>query len=365
MKSDQISDNIILEEEVSLKELIIKIREWIAFFLSKWVVILMFILIGAVLGLVYSYFNKPIYIATTTFVLEEGDKTGGLSGNLSGLASMAGIDIGGGGGIFQGDNILHLYKSRTMIEKTLFTKMNGSDGDKLLIEQYIGFNKLKDKWSRSESLKNIQFTEKNVNGGGFNRLQDSIIGVIVDDISNNYLSVIKQDKKLSIIQANVRSKNEMFSKLFNEAIVKNVSDFYVQTKTKKATDNVNILQHKVDSLNQVMNKSIYSSVAITDATPNLNLTKQIKRLAPVQKAQFSAEVNKVALSSLVQNLELAKISLLKETPLIKVIDGPVFPLKKEKVGKTKGVVFGGTLFGFLIMFFLTIKQVYRKVMGNN
>lgn len=55
-------------------------------------------------------------------MLDESNKGAGLSQYAS-LASMAGIDLGGSssGGIFQSDNILELYKSRLMIEKS-FTK---------------------------------------------------------------------------------------------------------------------------------------------------------------------------------------------------------------------------------------------------
>lgn len=353
-----------LNDEMSLKELVFKAREWWNYLLSKWLIIVCFGLLGSTSGFVYAYLNKPIYTATTTFVLEEGEKASGLGGSLGGLASMAGIDLsGGGGGIFQGDNILQLYKSRTMIEKTLFTKVNINGKDELLIDRYIDFNKLRKAWSKSQNLKMITFDEPTFQNRKFTRIQDSIIGVIATDINNNFLSVIKPDKKLSIIQANVRSKDEVFAKNFNDAIVKNVNDFYVQTKTKKSTDNIRILQHKTDSVRLVMNNSIYSAVAIADATPNLNPTKQVQRMVPAQKSQFSAETNKAALTSLIQNLEMSKIALLKDTPLIQVVDAPIYPLKMDKIGKTKGVLFGGILSGFIILFFLIVKRIYNKIIG--
>ncbi|RZJ80534.1 MAG: lipopolysaccharide biosynthesis protein, partial [Flavobacterium sp.] len=94
------------EEDISLKDLILKVGQWWRYLLSKWLIILVFGFIGGALGFTYAYFKKPIYTATTTFVLED-EKSGGGLGNLAGLASMAGVDLGGGGGgIFQGDNIL-------------------------------------------------------------------------------------------------------------------------------------------------------------------------------------------------------------------------------------------------------------------
>ena len=347
------------EDEISLKELIFKIKEWWRYLLSKWVIIVGFGLLGGALGLAYSFIKKPLYTATTTFVLESGEK-GGM-GQYAGIASMMGIDLGsGGGGIFQGDNILELYKSRTMLEKTLFSYVDSSSKD-LLVERYIEVNKLREGWKDKPELMKLNFVD-----GSFEkldsktqRLKDSVIGKVVESVGKAYLSVTKPDKKLSIIKVDVKASDEIFSKRFNEELVKNVNDFYVQTKTRKSIDNVDILQRKTDSVRTVLNGNIYTAVAIADATPNLNPTRQVQRVAPAQRAQFSAETNKAVLSSLVQNLEMAKMSLLKETPLIQVIDSPIYPLKKDKLGKAKGIVLGGFIAGFLIVILLLIKKVFK------
>ncbi|MFC4209947.1 lipopolysaccharide biosynthesis protein [Pedobacter lithocola] len=345
--------------ELSLKELLLIFKEWVSFLLSKWIIILIFGIIGGALGFLLASSKKPLFIATTTFVLEEEKSVGGI-GSLSGLASMAGLDMGGsGGGIFQGDNILELYKSRNMIQKALLSKVEIDGKPTLLIDRYIKFNKLKQIWGDKGIANQINFEI-----GHKTRIQDSILGTIVADIDKNSLSVTKPNKKLSIIKAEVKSIDEAFSKTFNEQIVKNVNDFYVQTKTKKSLENVAILQQKVDSVRNVMNGSIYRAVVVSDQTPNLNPTRQIQRVAPVQQAQFSAETNKVILGELVKNLELSKISLRKEQPLIQIIDQPVLPLDKDKVSKAKGIVVGGLLSGFFICLFLILRKILKSTLSK-
>lgn len=349
-------------DEVSLKEVISKIKAWFQYLLSKWVVIVIFGLLGGALGLGYSLIKKPIYVATTTFVLEES-KGGNSLGSLAGLASMAGVDLGNAGGIFQGDNIIELYKSRNMLAKTLLSKMDENQND-LLIDRYISINHLREAWAGKPELAKLKFSEDTTNAAQIltkTRLQDSILNEAVTDINNNYLTVAKPDKKLSIIKVEVKAKDEFFAQALNNNLVKNVNEFYIRTKTKKSIENVNILQHKTDSVRAVMNGSIYSAVAVTDATPNLNPTRQIQRNAPAQKAQFSAETNKAVLSELLKNLEMSKISLLKETPLIQVVDEPIMPLFKQRVGKAQGIIMGGFLFGFLIVGFLSIKKLYKNL----
>src|SRR5476651_1617200 len=102
-----------VNDEISLKELVLKLKSGLAYLRSRWKIILLFGIIGAVLGAGYAFFTKPQYHAVCTFVLDDGAKSSGFS-QYAGLASLAGIDIGGGsGGLFQGDNILELYKSRS------------------------------------------------------------------------------------------------------------------------------------------------------------------------------------------------------------------------------------------------------------
>jgi hypothetical protein len=42
--------------------------------------------------------------------------------------------------------------------------------------------------------------------------------------------------------------NELFSKYFTEALVKEVSDFYIDTKSKKSRENMLILERQTDSI---------------------------------------------------------------------------------------------------------------------
>ena len=106
-------------------------------------------ILGGTLGFAYASYKKPVYIATTTFVLEENDKGGGL-GQYGAIASMAGIDFGGagGGGIFQGDNIMELYKSRIMVENTLLSAIKYEGKEQLLIDRYIQLNKFRGNWDK-------------------------------------------------------------------------------------------------------------------------------------------------------------------------------------------------------------------------
>ena len=70
-------------------------------------------------------------------------------------------------------------------------------------------------------------------------------------------------------------------------------------------------------------------------------------------------MNIAILQELVKNLELAKVSLLNNTPVITIVEKPIYPLEVKKIGKVKGVLIGGLLAGFLAMLFF-IGERYIK-----
>src|ERR1700761_2539810 len=145
------------QDEISVKDILSRVRSGFRYLTSKWLTIIAIAILGGLMGVAYSVFRKPSYTATCTFVLEESNKMGGL-GQYSGLASLAGIDIGGSGnGIFTGDNIIELYKSRLMIEKTLLTEVDFNGKKQLLIDRYADFNHLREKW-KSDDIDNITFS---------------------------------------------------------------------------------------------------------------------------------------------------------------------------------------------------------------
>ena len=129
-------------DEISLKELIQKIGAILGYLKYQWWKLLLLGVLGGLGGFFYAQFQKPEYTAKLTFALAEGgDKVGGLGS----IASQFGIDIMGGssGGAFSGDNLLELMKSRLLVEKTLLTAVDSNGKQKLLINQYIDFNKPK------------------------------------------------------------------------------------------------------------------------------------------------------------------------------------------------------------------------------
>lgn len=345
-----------IKDEISLKELTQKGKEWLMYVLLQWKIILLAGFVGGVLGLTYSWSKTPVYTATLSFALEDEKSVSGLGGAL-GLASSFGFDLGGGGGsIFSGSNLTELFKSRKMVEQTLLTPVEIEGKIISLAEMYIQNAKWRKSWEKDSKFKNIQFLP-NPNRNYFTRVHDSIFGVIYMDLSRNNLNVGQKDKKIDIISIDVTSSNELFAKYFCEALAKQVGEFYVETKTEKSRANMAILQKQTDSIRGELNGAITGVAAANDNTFNLNPAMNIRR-APSARRQVDVQANTAILTELVKQSELAKVTLRRETPLIQVIDRPILPLKMEKLNKIKGILTGCFLAGFLVVFVIIIRKIF-------
>jgi hypothetical protein len=363
LENNQIENANTDNDEISLKELIFKIKEWGSFLKTKQKTILIAGFIGASIGLTIALFEKPSYKAVLTFAMEEDKGSGGgLSGAL-GLANSFGIDLGAGGGAggaFAASNLAELMKSRLIVEKVLLEPIKIKGKIISLLEYYIQINDLRKKWGKKPNLKNIQFLP-NADKSNFTLQQDSIIREIHKAlIEKGNLSIMQKDKKVTILFVEVNSENEIFSKIFCENLAKETSSFYIETKSKKAKINVDVLQKQVDSVKNALDGAITGVASETDNVYNMNPALNIKG-APSKRMQIDVTANTAILTNLVVQLELAKINLRKETPLIQLIDRPTLPLEMDKIGKLKSIILGGVLSAFLYVLYLTFGSLFKKI----
>ena len=347
-------------DEISLRELLDKAKEWYQYLLSQWKVIVLAGVVGASIGLTYAMITKPMYTATLSFALEDEKSGGGGLGSALGLASSLGIDLGGsGGGAFSGANLNELFRSRTIVEQTLMQPVVLTNDTISLAEMYLRINGFRDSWKDNPKMKSLQFptlTKRKY----FTRVQDSIMGVLYNNLTQANLVIGPKDKKASLTSIIVKSDNEFFAKTFCEALADEVSQFYVETKSKKARLNMAILQKQRDSIRAELNGSITNLAVANDNTFMLNPALNIKRTSSTQK-QIDVQSNTAILSELIKQTELAKVALRKETPLIQVIDRPILPLPKDKFGKIKGILMGGILADCLVILFLLLKKISKQL----
>ena len=58
LENNQIENSNIDNDSISLKQFVFKIKEWAAFLFSKWKIIILIGLIGAIIGYTYAKYSK-------------------------------------------------------------------------------------------------------------------------------------------------------------------------------------------------------------------------------------------------------------------------------------------------------------------
>jgi len=338
-----------MSEKILLSDLMSLVGKAIKSVFSQYLIILKIAIITGFLGLGYGYFEKDKFKAEATFIVEE--KSGSKSG-LSALASQVGFDIGsltgGSAGLFEGDNILDIMQSRLIVEKVLLSHVDTANpSSATLADVYAASHGLSKKWEKDSQLATFNFytTPKNE----IEKLKkDSILFEVYQKIVKNDLVVTRQNKKGSIINIQVISRDQIFSKLFTERLLKETGDLYVDIKTSNMNNNIARLQIKADSLHDKLYSKSYQAVALVNANSGMKSNVVNEDLSQKDKSVVFNLYGEV-----LKNLEALKLSQISQIPVIQVLDMPKYPL----VNQAKSwIIFllGGLLVGVLIGVFFVI-----------
>ena len=335
-------------DEITLTDIWIKVQEWWAYLWKRkgWIIAIAFLF--AVGGYLKVKLARPVYSATLTFSLEQG---GGKS-SLSGLASQFGFSMGGdGGGMFTGENLLTLMKSRRLVQDVLLTPVSLGGDSVLLINQYIStWPDLKEHWD-STGLYPFNVAKQH------ERSQDSALGVIYYAIAEKSLGVSKQDEELSFVSISYSGHDEAFAGAFVEQLASQATEFYIESKTANNRANIAKLQRRVDSVTSELEIAMVSAGRASDA--NMFTVQSAAKVSSLEK-QMKVTMLTTLYGELVKNLELSKTLAAREEPLITVIDRPHYPLRVRESG-LKGALFGGVLGGFLTVLFFGGREFLRDL----
>lgn len=347
-------------KKIEIIDIVNYFKETYRFLLKNWLAIIIAGLIGGAVGLTLALVIKPKYVAHLSFVLvDKPSSSSGLTSLVSslGISSMLGV---GPGDAFSGDNLIEIIKSKNAIEKTLLTKIDFNGENLTLADAYIDINELHRKWKKAKNreLRNLNYVEIQ-DRSQFTRTQDSILHTIYKKLlKSEALKVERKDKKTNLVYIDLKSKNEVFSKLFVENLIDQTYNFYKDTKIGQNKVSIEILSHTADSIKTLYETALESSALI--AQTNLNKAMQLA-LVPRLKEEYNVQLYGAVYAEVLKSLETLKLDMARETPIFQIIDEPIYPLKLVKIGKAKGIVIGGFIGGMLIILFFMAKILWSKL----
>jgi hypothetical protein len=328
------------KKTIVLGDVIESIKRFFNYVRSQVILIALCAVVGLILPLIYRALQKPAYAASTTFILEEKSAGGG---GLAGIASQVGLDLGSlgsGSSLFTGDNILDIIKSRVIIEKVLLTPISGNTG-KTLADLYVEFSGLGERLPAPVSFASL---------GAHSVYQDSVLYVMYEQIAKKNVSVDRLNKKGSIFKIVTVSQNQVFSKNFAERLLKETTTYYVNVKTSTAAANVKRLQSRGDSLLRVLNAKSYNAASFQILDPNVAYKSMS---VPAEVSSRDKSIVFSIYAEVTKNLEMSRIALVSQTPVIQLLDVPKYPLMDDRKSYLF-LGFAGLFAGLLVGFFLCL-----------
>lgn len=312
---------------------------------KKWYFLLLAAAIGGTIGYYKIRNVQPTYSANITFVLSTEQK--GNSG-LSGLAAQLGMDAttSSSDNIFAGENIIELFKSRSLIGAALQSKL--TTGQTLL--NFIAQHQYGERYKKLGPFAN----ERQHYTAAQTRLYRHIISYVAGSFK-----VYKKDKKLIFYIISTTSTNPDIAYFISRYVLATISQTFIDTKTKVAITGLTLLKHEADSLAVVLSNLYSSNAAAIDRTYNLNPSISVQRSGSLF-AQARATALASAYTEVMRNLEVAKINVQKETPLYKIIDEPELPLVPSGTNKMRHILLAALTGLFFMLFLLLANFFYTK-----
>lgn len=331
------------DNEATLKDVVISVRDYMSELKKKIFLIFSIVFLFLILGYFYSISTNDKYVATVSFIVEENSEGFNIS-SLSGMASQFGFDIGGGNSAssFSQKNIIELLKSRRIIESTLNQYSIISNVNSKLLDHYIEINSL----IQDSSL--LNFNETYI---------DSMTSIVLNEIVEEELILTHQNDDASILNLSYVSMNPEFAKTFSEGLIYQMKDMYSEYQTEKTRFSLNNLQNRSDSVFNELQRAEINLAKVKDR--NTRVTTSSGRLDEIKYMREVQVLNAMYLE-IVKNLEILKIALLEDTPIIQIIDYPILPLESEK----RSTIFWLFIFGSIGFLVTSFSIVLRKLIND-
>ena len=342
-------------DEISLKELILKLKEVWKLFIRNIKTILLVSLIGGALGLVYAWMSKPVYEAKMTFVMRA--ESNNMLSSLSGLSSL----LGGGTSAASAspmDRIIELLGSDRIVGEALLSKAVVDGKNDVLANHLIRIQKFDKDWEDDTLLSKASFTDKDVYTT-LSLSQRKAIKVLTLFVAGKKGILSKSfDKKSGIITMNVKYHHESFSIALSNVLYGYLVDFYSKEAVSTISSKVEVLQNKVDSIRNALGAT--QSASARQADQGLGILLQQDR---VQQKNLGVResILTVMFAEAQKNLEQLSFIQATTSPSFSIIDQPYSPIKPETKSKILFTLVGMFLFGVFTFGFIIVRRWFRSL----
>ena len=364
------SDNTqnIQDDEITLKELILKIREfWKELWKYWWLIGI--ITLPFVVYTTYSAIKSDVtYPTQLTFMVNKDD--GGSLSAFSGILGSFGLG-GGGKGEYNLDKMLQLLKSRKITEQVLFSSATIDGNSDFLANHVINNLDTLSLWSRAPSLLNRKIDKLK----DFRFIRDSIPNFDILEktaVKRLYGKLIGSSEKPGLISSGYNedsgilnigfnTQHEELSILLTNTYFENLASYYTNKSVESQKSTFDLIKAKTDSISEALRSTEYQLAILVESSIGIyNNTEKLK----TQRLQREVQKLSIMYGESAKNQELADFSLKSSTPVVQLIDAPISPIKAESESVFKALIIGGFLGVFIGALFVIGRKIFRDTMAE-
>jgi len=223
------------DDEIDLRELFATLWR------GKWI-ILLFTVVFAAGGVAYALSKPNIYQATVLLApAQDEGGAGGLKGQLGGLASLAGISVGGGGGasptviakeVLQSRAFLRDFIHRHDLSVPLIAAKAWDDENQQWVFDREVYDRANEQWQTDEGGKNLAPTDWDM----------------VKKFKNEHLS-LSEDKDSGMITLGVKNLAPPVAKDWAEKLVRDINEHMREQDVAEAEARIAYLEKKLSETN--------------------------------------------------------------------------------------------------------------------
>jgi len=289
------------EDEIDLREL------WDVIWKGKWTIVAVTFFF-AVASVTYAVLQPNLYKSEVLLAASSGEANS--MGQMAGLAAMAGINIGGGGGADKSQLALATLQSRQFLTRFI-------NRHQLAVPVFAG-----EKWQQETGELTLNTEIYDVTTKKWLREVDPPKKPEPSDWENfkafSPMLSVSEDKKSGLITVSIEFLSPIMTKQWLDWLVQDINQLYQEKDYKKATENIDYLTRKLEQ------------TAITD-------------------------MQNVFFSLIEEQMKTKMLAKLDDEYVFKVIDPAVVPEEKSKPKRALIAVVGtitGGMLGIFLVFIL-------------
>lgn len=339
------------DDEISLKEMILIIRDYFWHLVKSWKLILIFILISLGIKMYQHFTHINTYTATIRFVVEGQNAA---PGGLSGLLGTIGI---GKSQKLNRYKILEVGKSSQVADKALYSSEQGVILANSILDQY----ELVDKWSESNSnFNNFSFSldDNNRITSAAEKLLNIKIWGTMENVEGR-LGEFSMTEETGIYKLSFETETEEMSLGLTNRFYGVIRNYFENEVFENQQKSVEILKRKVDSLDQLKNIKINQLARIQDQTYGVQINREKTDRIILEK---DIQALTMAYAEVLKNFEMSDINLKNMKPLFIVVDDAVAPIWPNRSRLIKSIIIALLIGGFLGSAFVIGRKILLDIL---